>query len=63
MVAYSNSVLARWRNCISQMLNVHGVNGVRQTETHTKEPQPPETSAVEVELATEKLKQSLVTRY
>jgi len=37
------------------VLNVHGVNDVRQTEIHTAEPLVPEPSASEVELAIEKL--------
>ena len=40
----------------SQLLNVHGVNDFRQTETHTAEPLVPEPSAFEVRLAIEKLK-------
>ena len=56
LVADSHSMLARWRNCISQLLNVHGVNDVRQTAIHTAESLVPETSASEVQLAIEKLK-------
>jgi len=56
LVADSQSILARWRNYFSQLLNVHGVNDDRQTEIHTAEPLVPEPSASEVELATEKLK-------
>jgi len=48
--------LARCRNYFSQILNVHGVNEVRQTEIHTAEPLVPEPSASEVELAIEKLR-------
>jgi hypothetical protein len=48
--------MARWRNYFSQILNVHGVNVVRQAEIHTAEPLMPEPSALEVELAIEKLK-------
>jgi hypothetical protein len=33
----SHSILARWRNYFSQILNVHGVNDVRQAEIHTAE--------------------------
>ena len=33
----SYSILARWRDSFSQLLNVHGVNDFRQTETHTAE--------------------------
>jgi len=56
LVADSHSILARWRNYFSQILNVHGVNDVRQTGIHTAEPLVPEPSAFEVELAIEKLK-------
>ena len=48
--------MARWRNYFSQILNVHGVSEVRQAEIHTAEPLVPEPSALEVELAIEKLK-------
>ena len=57
LVADSHSILARWRNYFSHILNVHGVfYGVRQTEIHTAEPLVPEPSASEFELAIEKLK-------
>ena len=56
LVADSHSILARWRNCFSQLLNVHGVNEIGQAETHTAEPLVPEPSVFEVELAIEKLK-------
>jgi len=52
----SPSILARWRNYLSQLFNVHGVNDVRQSEIHTAEPLVPEPSAFEVELVSEKLK-------
>ena len=45
VVAHSHSILARWRNHLSQLLNVHGVNDVRQTKTHTAKLLVPETSA------------------
>jgi hypothetical protein len=48
--------LARKRNYFSQLLNVHQVNDVRQTEIHTTEPLVPEPSAFEVDMAIEKLK-------
>jgi len=63
MVVDSHSILARWRNHFSQLLNVCEVNGVRQTETHTAEPLVPEPGAFEFELAIEKLKKSQITRY
>ena len=56
LVTGSYSILARWRDYFSQLLNVHGVHEVRQTETHTAEPLVPEPSALEFELAIEKLK-------
>jgi len=56
LVADSHSVLARWRNHLSQLLNVHGVNVGRQREIHAAEPLVPELSAFEVEMAIEKLK-------
>jgi hypothetical protein len=54
-VANSDSILARWRSYFSQLLNVHKINDVRQTEIHRAEPLVPEPSASEVELAIEKL--------
>jgi len=56
LVADSHRIWARWRNYFSQLLNVHGVNDVRQTEIDTAEPSVPEPSASEFELAIEKLK-------
>jgi len=56
LVADSHSILARWRNHFSQLLSIHEVNDVRQTELHTAEPLVPEPSAFEVELAIDKLK-------
>jgi hypothetical protein len=34
LVADSHSILASWRNHFSQLLNIHGVNDVRQTEVN-----------------------------
>ena len=56
LVTDFHSVLARWRNRSSQLLNVHGVSDVRQTEIHTAEPLVPEPSAFEFEIAVGKLK-------
>jgi len=56
LVADSHSIVARWRNYFSQLLNVRGVKDVGQTEIHTAEPLVSEPSASEVELAIEKLK-------
>ena len=58
-------IFARYRNHISQLWILYGVNDVKQTEKHTKEPIVPEPSAFDVERATEKLKtyKSPITRY
>ena len=56
LVADSHSIMARWRNYFSQILNVHEVKDVRPAEILTVEPLVPEPSAFEVELAIEKLK-------
>ena len=56
LVADSHSITARWRNYFSQLLNVHGVNDVRQTEIQTEKPLVSEPSAFEFDLAIEKLK-------
>ena len=63
LVADSHSISVRWRNYFSRILNVHGVNEVRQTEIHTAEPLVPQSSASEFELAIEMLKKSQITRY
>jgi hypothetical protein len=63
LVADSHSSLARWRNNFSDLLNVHGVNNVRQTEIQTAEPLVSEPCAFEVEMAVEKLKKTQITRY
>jgi hypothetical protein len=56
LVTDSHSILASWRNDFSQLLNVHGVNEVRQTEIHIADPLVPEVSTFEFETAVEKLK-------
>jgi len=35
LVADSHSIMARWRNYFSQILNVHGFSDVRQAEIHS----------------------------
>ena len=44
-------ILARWRKYFSRLLNVNGVNDVRQTEIHTAVSPVPGPSAFEIELA------------
>ena len=56
LVTDSQSILGRWKNHFSQLLNVHGFSKVRQTEIHTLGPLVPEPSAFKVELANENLK-------
>ena len=56
LVADSHGIVARWRIYFSQLFNVHGVKDAGQAEIHTAEPQVPEPSASEVELAIDKLK-------
>jgi hypothetical protein len=56
LAADCRSVLARWRNQLSQVLNIRGVSDVRQTEMHIAKRLVPEPSALEVEMAIEKQK-------
>jgi len=56
VVSSSSSILSKWRNHFSQLLPIHGVNGVTQTEIHTAELLVPEPSAFVVGMAMEKLK-------
>ena len=56
LFTHSHSILARWRNHFSQLLNVHGIHDVWQTEIHTAEPPEPEPSVLKVEMIFKKLK-------
>jgi len=56
LVADPHSIVARWRNYVSQLFNVHRFKDVGQAEIHTAEPLVSEPSASEVELAIDKLK-------
>ena len=56
LVADPHSIMARWRNNFSQLLNVNEDKDIRQAEIHTVEPLVPEPSAFVVELAIGKLK-------
>jgi hypothetical protein len=56
LVADCHSIVSRWRNFFFQLLNVHGVNDVKQTEIYTVEPLVPEPSDCKFEVAIEKLK-------
>jgi hypothetical protein len=56
LVADCHSILATWRKKFSQLLNIKGVNDVRQTEIRTAVPLVPNPSAFEFEMPIEKLK-------
>jgi hypothetical protein len=56
LVAVFHSILARWRDNFTLLLNAHRVSDVKQTEIHTAEPLAPEPRAFEDELAIEKVK-------
>jgi hypothetical protein len=55
LLADFHNILNRWKNYFCQLLNVHGVKYVRQTERHKAEPSVSE-SPSEVEITIEKLK-------
>jgi hypothetical protein len=50
------SILNRWKNYFSQLLNVHRVSDVRQIKIHTAEPLVPDPSSSEFEIAIAQLK-------
>jgi hypothetical protein len=56
LVIDCHSILARWRNHFSQLLNVHGVSDVRRTELYTAERLVSEPGTFEIKVAIEKLK-------
>jgi hypothetical protein len=51
LLADPHKILNRWKNYFCQLLNIHGVGGVTQTEMHAAEPFVPDPSASEVEVA------------
>jgi hypothetical protein len=53
-----HKILNRWKNYFCELLNVHGVDGVRQTEMHKAEPVVPQPSASEVAVTIAKLKRN-----
>jgi len=53
-VADSHSILFRWKNHFFQLLSIHVVNDVRQTEIHTAEQLVLEPRVFKIELALEK---------
>jgi hypothetical protein len=56
LLANFHSILNRWKNYSSQLLNVHNVSDVRQIEVHMAEPIVPGPSHLKVEIAVGKLK-------
>ncbi|PNF33874.1 hypothetical protein B7P43_G06731 [Cryptotermes secundus] len=56
LLADSHNILNRWRNYFSQLLNVHSVSDVRQTEIHTALRLVPDLGPFEFESAIAKLK-------
>jgi hypothetical protein len=56
LLADSHSILNRWKNYFSQLLNVHNVSTVTHIEVHTAEPLVPGPSHLEAETAIAKLK-------
>ena len=54
LVTDCDSILAEWKNHFSQLLYVHGVSDVRQTEIQTAEPLVFAPSAFEIEMAIER---------
>jgi hypothetical protein len=51
LLADSHNIINRWKNCFSQLLNVHNVSDVRQIEIHTPEPLALDHSPFEDEIA------------
>jgi hypothetical protein len=56
LLADSHNIFNRWKNCFSQLLNVHCVSNVRGLEIHTTEPLVPYASPFEVEIAISKVR-------
>jgi hypothetical protein len=56
LFADPHKIVNRWMNYFGQLLNVHQVGGIRQTEIQTAEPFVPEPSISDIEVAIGKLK-------
>jgi hypothetical protein len=56
LLADSHNILNRWMNYVSQLMNVHNVSDVRQTEVHTVEKLVPGPNHLEVDIVIAKLK-------
>jgi hypothetical protein len=58
LITDSRSILGRWRNHFSQLLNVFGFNFVRQADIRTSEPLVTEPSDFEIEMVIEQVKRN-----
>lgn len=56
VAAELHSIWAMWGNKNSHLLNLHGINDVRQSEKHKAEPLVPGLAPFEFEVATRRLK-------
>jgi hypothetical protein len=56
LYADSHNILNWLKNYVSQLLNMHTVNDVRQIDVHTAEPLVPGPSRLELEIAIAKMK-------
>jgi len=61
-VKHCQSILARWRNNFSRLLNVHGVNNIRQRKIYTAESLVSDPREFYFKMAIENL-ETQVTRY
>jgi hypothetical protein len=57
LLADSHSIVNRWKNYFSQLLNMHNVGDVRQIKVHTAEPLAPGPSRLKAQVAIAKLKE------
>ena len=62
LVRDCQSILARWRNNFSRLLNVHGVNSNKQRAIYTAEPLVSDPRVFDFKIALEKL-DTQITRY
>jgi hypothetical protein len=56
LLADSHTILNRWKNYFSQLLNMYNVSDVRQIKAHRAEPLVPRPCRIEVEIAFAELK-------
>jgi hypothetical protein len=56
LLADSHSILNRWKNYFSQLLNVRNISDIRQIEVHTAGPLLPGPTHLEIEIAIAEMK-------